>query len=494
MSNFTKENMRPTLNVKASDYVKPHLNVGCLLDVPTGEYFVGKYGESILNGGQGLLTGITAFGNAFKSTLADYLIQSSSLKMVYGAGLDVLQIDKYDTEMNVLISRMNYLLTKQHLYHDVCAAVPELKELELIGSDYYKVSDASKDFLDKWFSILKEYLAEKRKNRSHFEREFPFLNKEKTELLKYMIPTQSFIDSATEAKTSDILKIENENDIGESGRNTIFARQNLGKAGLMSELPYVAAVGAHYLTLTAHYAEAGMAMGSGPGTPPPRRKLRDMKPGERIKGVTERFFFLMTNCWLIEHCGPLQDDSTKTDLYPHKEETRKHTDLMVLRIKNLRGKAGPTGQPIQIVLSERNGIMPSLTEFHYIKGGDGRERFGLVGNLQNYSNALLPDVKLSRTTVREKLENSFALRRAMNIVSEMAQIQAMMPGYDYLKCSPEELYSDIKERGYDWDMILNNTRGWYCPNNDNPKLPLKFLSTVDLLKMRKGMYKPYWLK
>lgn len=486
--------MRPVLHAKPADYVKPLLNVGCLLDIPTGDFVTGKYGEKILVGGQGLLTGVTAFGNAFKSTLGDYLTQSSALKMVYGAGLDVLQLDKYDTEMNVLIGRMNKLLTMQHLYNDVCEAVPELRQLELIGSEYYMVSDASKALLDEWFDTLKQYLTDKKKNKDHFEKTFPFMNREGTELLKFMVPTQSFIDSASEAKTSDVLKIESDNSLGESGGNTVFMRQNLAKARMMSELPYVAGTGMHYVTLTGHYAEGGPSIGAGPGTPPPRKKLRDMKPGEKIKGVTDRFFFLMTNCWLIELCSLLQDENTKSDLYPIKDETKKDTDLNVLRVKNLRGKTGPTGQPIQILVSQRDGILPSLTEFHYVKGGDGRERFGLIGNLQNYSYALMPDVKLSRTTVREKLNNSYALRRAANITAELAQIQHYMPAYNYLMCSAEELYSDLKQQGYDWDVILNKTRGWYCPNNDRQDLPLQFLSTLDLLRMRKGMYKPYWMK
>jgi hypothetical protein len=365
--------------------------------------------------------------------------------------------------------------------------------MELIGSEYYMLSDASKTLLDGWFKNLKQYLIEKKKNHKHFEVEWPFLNSKTNELVKGMVPTQSFIDSASEAKSSDILKIETDNDLGDSGRNTAFMRQNLVKAGLMSELPYVAGTAQHYITLTGHYAEAGPAMSSGPGTPPPRKKLRDMKPGEKIKGVTDRFFFLMTNCWLIDLCTLLQHDETKSDLYPLKGETKKDTDLNILRIKNLRGKTGPTGQPIHILVSQRDGVLPSLTEFHYIKGGDGRERFGLLGNNINFQLALMPDVALSRTTIRDKLKSSYALRRAVNITSEMAQIQQYMPSYNYLLCTPEQLYADLKQQGYDWDVLLNNTRGWYCPNNDDKKLPLKFLSTLDLLKMRVGKYKPYWL-
>ena len=61
---------------------------------------------------------------------------------------------------------------------------------------------------------------------------------------------------------------------------------------------------------------------------------------------------------------------------------------------------------------------------------------------------------------------------------------------DDLLCTPLELYEDLKKLGYDWDQLLN-TRGWWTVNND--KHPVPFLSTYDLLMMRKEKYKPYWL-
>ena len=70
-------------------------------------------------------------------------------------------------------------------------------------------------------------------------------------------------------------------------------------------------------------------------------------------------------------------------------------------------------------------------------------------------------------------------------------IRDSQKGLGELLCTPKELYEGIKEKGYDWDMILENTRGWWTFNNDNTVE--KFLSTKDLLEMRLGLYKPYWL-
>ena len=58
-----------------------------------------------------------------------------------------------------------------------------------------------------------------------------------------------------------------------------------------------------------------------------------------------------------------------------------------------------------------------------------------------------------------------------------------------LICTPKQLYDDIKAKGYDWDILLN-TRGFWTFDNDSQ--PTNFLSTMDLLRMRVGLYHPYW--
>jgi hypothetical protein len=64
----------------------------------------------------------------------------------------------------------------------------------------------------------------------------------------------------------------------------------------------------------------------------------------------------------------------------------------------------------------------------------------------------------------------------------------MNPKY---RISPDELYVKIKEQGYDWDDILENTVDYYHQNPDIKKHPL---STMELLKIALGERKPYWIK
>ncbi|MFO5979511.1 hypothetical protein ACLBSL_33035, partial [Klebsiella pneumoniae] len=76
-----------------------------------------------------------------------------------------------------------------------------------------------------------------------------------------------------------------------------------------------------------------------------------------------------------------------------------NTDLRILEVINLRGKGGITGLPFHLIVSQTEGILPSLSEFHYCREND----WGIGGNNINYFVELCPDIKLSRTTVRKKL-------------------------------------------------------------------------------------------
>ena len=43
-----------SMELKPAPLVKATINVGCGLDIPTGTWHKGKFGENILNGGLGL--------------------------------------------------------------------------------------------------------------------------------------------------------------------------------------------------------------------------------------------------------------------------------------------------------------------------------------------------------------------------------------------------------------------------------------------------------
>jgi hypothetical protein len=232
----------------------------------------------------------------------------------------------------------------------------------------------------------------------------------------------------------------------------------------------------------------------GPAGSQPVKKLAYLPEGDKIKGTSDKFLFLTHQCYLMANARRMLNDADKTVLYPRNsdDDLKLNTDLNLVQVRNLRSKTGISGLAQMIVISQTGGVLPSLTEFHHIKEMD---RYGLEGSNITYSLALYPEVKLQRTTVRSKIDSDPVLRRALNITSEMCQM-SYVPGWDVmlgddLLCTPKQLYDDLKAKGYDWDELLQ-TRGWWTFDND--KRPRPFLSTMDLLRMRKGWYHPYWMR
>jgi hypothetical protein len=263
-------------------------------------------------------------------------------------------------------------------------------------------------------------------------------------------------------------------------------KEGQAKKQLLSYLPKPIQQANNYVLISAHI---GKNIPMDPRAAPVK-KLQFLKNNDVIKGVSDDFLFLTGVCWQCQNATPLFNDTTKGPEYPRdsSDNMKGDTDLFLVTLVQLRSKVGPSGLIMQIIVSQQDGVLPSLTEFHYIKTND---RYGIEGSLQNYNLELLPDVKLSRTTVRGKLDTNPQLRRAMNITSEMCQMKYLWHDLpEGLICTPKELRDDLIKTGYDWDVLLN-TRGWWTYNNDKHEIP--FLSTMDLLKMRKGEYHPYWL-
>lgn len=452
--------------------VKFYFNLGGTLDIPTGEFKIGKYGESILNGGLGPITGIVAIGNSFKTTLLYCLM------LIVMSRYEKSTANTYDTETQVQLSRLKRL----------ASYIEGFNKEDIIENERWVVTDKTIYFANEWYEVWRKFILDKIENKSKLMEETPFLDKDKKTLLKMVYPTFSQVDSLSEFETQDVANMQKDNELGDSGALTIYMKQGLSKKRFLADIPKYVSEANNPMMLTAQIGK-DIVMDQ---RAPPVKKLQFLKNGDKIKGVPDGFVFLTSVCYQILGAVPFTNDTTKAPEYPRSSEDdmKGDTDLILLTVVTLRNKNGPTGLISQLLVSQREGFLPTLTEFHYIKTND---RFGFEGNVQNYTLALLPEVKLSRTTIRSKIDSNPLLRRAINITSEMCQMKHL---YDNLEpgliCTPKELYDDLKAQGYDWNVLLA-TRGWWIINND--KHPIPFLSTMDLLNMHSKFkkYFPYWM-
>jgi hypothetical protein len=384
----------------------------------------------------------------------------------------------YDTEENAHESTLLQRLSRFDSFQDK----------DIFNDGTCIITDKTVYYANTYYEKLKEYLKIKESSAKEFSCNTPFLDRNR-EPLKLLIPTFSCIDSFSEFETEDAAKIQNDNELGDSKGNTIHMKQGLDKTRFFMDIPPRLVRANHFLFITAQLG-SDIQIAQGPYAAPPPKKLQYMKQGDKIKGVTDKFFFLTSACWHAINSYPLINQTNKQVEYPRSsvDDVTGDTDLNIVSLTQLRCKSGPSGYTLDVIVSQSQGVLPSLSEFHYLKTHD---RFGLDGNNVNYHLVLYPDVNLSRTTIRGKIDSDPKLRRALNITSELCQLHQFFRFlYDEL-CTPQELYTRIKDQGYDWDFILEHTRGWWTINDDSH--PLKFLSTLDLIKMGVGRYHPYWL-
>lgn len=454
-------------------------NVGAMFDVPTGSYEIGIHGESILNGGMLPGVGIVGIGNNFKSAIGDFLqftVMSRFSQHIHIFGI------KYDTEMNVTESR------QQQLAENVEGLSGNNNPI-LTGK--WIVSDKARYYGNEWFEIYKAYVKDKIKNSKDYLITTPFVGRDGKQM-QILLPTPTTIDSLTKFETQDVADTKDEHELGDSGANTIHMRSGLVKSRLIDEMVTLSARGNTPVVLTAHIGKL-IPMDARAA---PVKKLQYLKNNDQIKGVTDAFTFLTHICWQASNAAPLMNDLTKAPEYPDgpQDDMKGDTDLNEVTLTILRNKYGRSGLVMKIIVSQTEGVLPSLSEFHYIKTNVQKETkmgWGLDGNVQNYTLTLAPDVKLSRTAIRPKIKENANLRRALTITSEMLQIKMLWIDKENLFCTPKELYDDLIAIGYDWDTLLS-TRGYWLADNDSPKHEKQFLSTMDLLRMRKGLYVPYW--
>lgn len=471
--------------------IKPRFNIGAGLDIPTGQWLKGKYGEYVLNGGFGHVTGMVGIGNNFKSTSLDGMELRAMSCVLMSYRIPEKKSDRvlrpFDTNFSEYDTEVN---TNEEHKQELVENIPGLAGRDFFDFEkpMWRISDKTQYAGDEYFDKMKAFMLHKIKNTKAYEVFTPFLDRDGVTLFKMIMPTYGKVDSVTDFQSKVELAMQDKTKLGESDANTLHMKGGLVKTRLMSELPPLATAAAHYCGLTAQLGKE-LSIGAAPGQQP-TKILQNLKGGDRIVGATRKFTFATTVCWNAANAAPLVDGDRKAEYADPNDEARQvgDTDLNKVVLTCLRNKNGQTGMNLLIIVSQRRGIQFSLTEFHNIRE---KGRYGIVGTGGNYNLALYPDCHITRNTIRDKIDNDQKLCNAIRYTSEMQQMQIFhVDLWTEYGVEPTELYASLKAKGYDWDLLLS-CRPWWALNNDVHPVP--FLSTMDLLRMHKGEYHPYWM-
>ena len=468
------------LNFEFEKKTKPtvYYNVGSYFDIPTSNIVIGAKGESIINGGISRVFSIVGSGNNYKSTLLHYMMLSSADKIFATADT---AMTTYDTEVNITLDRLEYMSSK----------FKYIPECPITEAGKWSVTDKSLVSANKWVEAINKYTKQKAAGKS-VEVTFTALRDPYTKKpLRLPLPTYVEIDSLSEFEGEASIDMMDK-DLEDSSTNTFAMKQGMFKHKFLSQLPRLAGSSNTVFLLTAHIGK-NIDMATGPAKyRQPSKQLQYLKSGDVIKGVTNKFNYLINGGSFFAHTATTYtNQGTKLPEFPIKGYENDPKELNLVKLTQLRSKNGASGYTLEVLVSQYDGVLLELSQFHHIRS---HNYYGLVGSKQNYEAVLYPGTKLSRTTVRSKIDEDPKLAKAIQFTSDLLQLHTYHRhlGKVDLLCTPEELYKDIKDLGYDWDVLLD-TRSWMTVDQYSDKVK-PFLSIIDLLKMRKGIYHPYWME
>lgn len=459
--------------VKPSIPVNVRYNMDSTLDIATGRPQLGQKGETIINGGITPYTALVGAPKTFKTVLGDSICAIMSTRY----GCETL---KHNSEPGGDIFRVQEI--SRHCAPDLYAIedIERFDKLVVTGLDQYTGSEI--------WDLVSKISDEREKKASSLVVETPLVDKDGVVSTK--LPFIWFEDSLTVWRPNNVVEKQDKEAAGSKGQNMVFMDAGRAKTQMVAEYPTMIARSGMFFIQTAHLGEKFHLDAYAPKF----EKLAFAKTNIVIKQTCDMFHYLPTTMWWVMGVKPLMHAKNKTPEYQRDEtDTRVgDTDLMLMVMTNVRGTTGSSGFYEELVFSQTEGWMPRLSEFRYIKEwGTGTEvGFGLHGNLINFKLDLYPTVNVTRNTVRGKLENDQMFAQATRFTADLCFIHERMKRYPKeLLCTPAELYADIKALGYDWDRLLKTRSYWTF---DQYTHPIPFLSIFDLLRMRVGLYRPYW--
>jgi hypothetical protein len=442
-----------------------YLNTGTPLDIFNGYYDTNIDGNTILNGGLGLITGISGKYQTWKTTTIESMLSRSMV--IYPDSETII----WDTEQNKNNKRRyDYLAGRNDTYVS--------DRLKIIDTTYYD--------LDAWWKMVIKLGQTKESNKKDLMVETPFLDPATKKPIKMWIPTFIVVDSWSKAFTSEEANAVNaisDNDkkrmssISDGSLNTVYMRDANTKTIILRQMPRIAAMYGIYFILVAHVGNKVNLTGR-----PEAKEFQFMKQDEKIKNVGSQFGFLTTT--LIQSMGSnsLLNSVRDGSLYPSSKNDNSKIDLNEVKCFTIRGKMNSAGMSIPVVESGNEGILPGLSWFNYLR--DYNNDFGLEGKGKQSSKCLLlPNLTFNRLNIRSILKTNYELERALQILGEYCFIQnnwfTTNLSADFTK-KPEELVDKLLNNQKPVINDILNSRGYWTYDKKEKR---SYLSTFDLVSL-----------
>jgi len=434
-------------------------NTDSMFDLQVGNALRGHDGMWYINGGWGqAIAGVHSFGGMYKSTWSgSLLLRTTSLyqtQAVIGDSEDA-------------ISRDRERLIRMSGDHPIALE-------ETTGKNQVVCLDCKVEYdIDGLFKFLRELGENKLKHRKEMTITTPFLDPATGKRISAWQPTPIFIDSLTEMHSNDELT-QIEVGIDDKKTKTVYMIDANKKTLLLRWLSKMCMEYGFIACCTAHYG-AELNLDSYGPTP---KQLQYMKQGYKTKGVGSKFTFLTSPQCQIVSAKVLDDD--KHEAW-YKYGNTSPTDINEIGVQIQRCKNNVSGSVFTYIVSQSNGLLPDISDYHYLRTN---KLFGMNGNPQNHQLQLYPDKNLSRNTVRQASDEDPKLRRALQLTAQLLYVQQHWNTDTIpfeVRVEPGALLDALNSdhNKLSMDRILNS-RGYWLP--DEIKCDQEYMSVFDILE------------
>lgn len=456
---------------------RPFINTGGPLDTITGKFIPATEGGYIHSGGLGATTAIVAEANRFKSTL----LHSSAVNAL--ARYPESEYHAYDTEYAALDK--SRLARMSDLYLDEPDKRPQ-HVAELEGRiRLFDPTVPKGESLDAFVDHLKEIRDEKIKAYKDWEVETEILDVETGKPYRMLLPTIAAIDSFSEAMVRQ-MNVKNEEfdaNTEMKEQRTMHMEEGWQKSRLLRQIPSICAKGGIYLLMTGH-----MGKKIAVGTTPNKKDMQFMGQDEAVKGMSSKFYFLMSSMIKISNTMALSDKVDKTRSEYPAENHVSATELQRLFLTLIRCKNAASGTQTQMVSSQKFGLLNGLSYFDSLR----ENKYYGLGSSGKVRSPLLGDTNLGRTRIFDAVKD-YKVRRALELTYQLFFIQTnwtlMDQPVDF--SIPIETFAEklMTSNSYAVDDILNS-RGWWTWKG--APVEREYLNLIEILGIIENKYRPKW--
>lgn len=415
-------------------------NTGSMWDLMTGNAVQGIDGRWYIMGGiSNIITSLQGKGSTYKSTIAGSLLMRAM--GIYHQGQTVL----VDTEN--AITRDMYRVYR----------MAEDFQTEDLATRILVVSGATND-IDSVFSLIKEICLRKEKNRKDFLIELPIIDLVTMKPMVVWMPTFLMVDSLSEMFSTDEDEMLTNAGLDDKKSKTIYMVDGNKKTLLLRTMRRYCEQYGICMICTAHIGNKISMDGM-----PVSKELQFQPQGDQTKNVGSKFKFLTGVLAQTSGCHILED-SNKCAMYPFDENTpAKDINEITTTIQRCKNNMG--GYSFPFVVSQSTGLLNTVSNFHYLRSAGNKENagYGLSGNNTRQQSVWLPDITVTRNTIRRQASENYPLRRAVEITAQYLYMKRNWAVHNTpfnFNYEPQQLFDELNKNSGMVDRILNSRGHW----------------------------------